>query len=179
MIRTLLLTTAIVATSVTAASATPPSGMLLGIYAFPNYQGLRVTRTMPEYSAHGKLFPNDVVTRVTADGNTIYPTRSFGQFEYAKDQIGPNVPAALEVFRPGIGHIYLWVEFIPVGGQIGIASEPVVKARIMTEAQKPGASRLFNRSGSKPSGPQNPPRFDKGRLPNRGNSGGAAGLFGS
>lgn len=178
MIRTLLLTTAIVATSVTAASATPPSGMLLGIYAFPNYQGLRVVSTMPDYSAHGKLFRDDVLIRVTADGDTIYPTRNIHQLEYAKDRIGPNVPAALEVFRPGVGYVYLWVEFIPVDGQIGVAAAPRVKARIMTEAQKPGAARLFNRSRNNPPGSPKPPQFNNGRSPNRGNSNGAAGLFG-
>ena len=148
MTRSLLLTAAILLTSIGSASASyPASGMLLGIYAFPNYQGLRVTGTMPEYSAHGKLFRNDVLTRVTADGVNMFPTKSLPQFEFAKDQIGPNRPAALEVFRPGQGYIYLWVEFIPVGGQAGPAA---MKAMIMTEAQKPGAARMFQPSKAHP-----------------------------
>ncbi len=169
MTRTILLTTAVVLSSVATASADPSSGMLLGIYAFPNAHGLRVTSTMPEYSAHGKLFPHDVLTRVTADGVNLYPTRSFGQFEFAKDRIGPNTPAALEVFRPGEGYIYLWVEFIPVGGQIGVAT---VEARVMTEQQKPGAANLFRQGRNNPPRPGNPPK------PNRGSLGGAADLFG-
>ena len=169
MTRTFLLATAVVLSSVASASAAPSSGMLLGIYAFPNYQGLRVTRTMPEYSAHGKLFRNDVLTRVTADGVNVFTTRSMDQFEYAKDQIGPNTPASLEVFRPGVGYIYLWVEFIPVGGEIGVAS---VKARMMTEQQKPGASRLFQRAPNKSFRP------DNSRSPRPSRTNGAADLFG-
>lgn len=148
MIRTALLTAVVVASAITSASAqpTPSSGMLLGIYAFPNQMGLRVTSTMPGYSAHGTLFPNDVLTRVTADGINIFETRSLAHFEYAKDQIGPNRQAALEVFRPGQGYIHLWVEFIPVGGGAGVAaSKSAVKAQMWSPQQKPGAERLFQR----------------------------------
>lgn len=169
MTTTSLLAIAVVLSSVTASFAAPPSGMLLGIYAFPNFRGLRVLDTMPEYSAHGKLFRGDVVTRVTADGVNVYRTRSFQQFEFAKDQIGPNTPAALEVLRPGRGYIYLWVEFIPVGGQAAAAT---VRARVMTEKEKPGASKLFNRSSNKlPS--ENRPQSPRPQNRNR-----AANLFG-
>ena len=48
---------------------TPSSGMLLGVYALENWRGLRITDTIPGYSAHGRLFPNDVLIQV-ADGNT-------------------------------------------------------------------------------------------------------------
>ncbi len=170
MTRTFLLAAAVVLSSVASATAAPASGMLLGIYAFPNAQGLRVTGTMPEYSAHGKLFRNDVLVRVTADGVDIYSTQSFQQFEYAKDRIGPNMPAALEVFRPGQGYIYLWVEFIPVGGQIGVAA--AMQARVMTEQQKPGAAQLFKRSRNSASPPSS------SQPPRRGNFGRAANLFG-
>lgn len=114
-----------------------------------------MTGTMPEYSAHGKLFRDDVLVRVTADGVNMFPTQSLPQFEFAEDQIGPNRPAAWEVFRPGQGYIYLWVEFIPVGGQIGAAV--TMKANEMTESQKPGASSLFH-AGKKGVQPQPKPR---------------------
>ena len=174
MTRTALFSIALVFASMSVASAAPSSGMLLGIYAFPNSQGLRVTSTMPGYSADGKLFRHDVLVRVTADGETIYPTRSFQQFEFAKDQIGPSTPAALEVFRPGEGYIYLWVGFIPVGGQEGLQLRGQVEtqARMWTQQERPGAERLFQGSGG-PSG-----RRNSGR-PNHGSSaGGAAQLFG-
>lgn len=148
MLRTVCLAAIVVASSVASVSAqaTPSSGMLLGIYAFPNQYGLRVTSTMPGYSAHGTLFANDVLTRVTADGETIYETRSLAHFEFAKDRIGPNRPAALEVFRPGQGYIHMWVEFIPVGGGIGVAGQKsTVKAQMWSPQQKPGAERLFQR----------------------------------
>lgn len=132
----------------------PSSGMLLGVYAFPNYQGLRVTGTMHGYSAEGRLFPGDVMRRVTADGIQMFQTRSLGQFEFAKDQIGPYRPAALEVFRPGHGLIYLWVEFRPIGGAPALRSgAPVqMQARIMTEQERPGARAMFR--GGPGFGPQ-------------------------
>ena len=160
------------------AQAAPSSGMLLGVYAFPNYQGLRVTGTIHGYSAHGKLFRGDVLKRVTADGLTVYPTRSHGQIEYAKDQIGPFQPAALEVFRPGVGFIYLWVEFQPVGGvaAYSVDSTPQpqqYKARIFTEKEKPGAALLFKKQ-QKPNSFPLQPQANAGP---GGGSGSAASLF--
>lgn len=132
------------------AQAAPSSGMLLGVYAFSNYHGLRVTGTIHGYSAQGRLFAGDVLKRVTADGINVYPTRSHGQIEFAKDQIGPFQPAALEIFRPGVGTMYLWVEFQPVGGAVAYSvsgapqSQPQqFKAKIFTEKEKPGAAKLF------------------------------------
>ncbi len=132
------------------AQAAPSSGMLLGVYAFPNYQGLRVTGTIHGYSAHGRLYSGDVLKRVTADGFNIYPTYSHGQIEHAKDMIGPNQMASLEIFRPGVGIMYLWVEFQPVGGVAaytvnGQPQPKQYKARIFTEKEKPGAAMLFKK----------------------------------
>ena len=137
----------------TAVASTPSSGMLLGVYAFPNYLGLRVTGTISGYSAEGRIFRNDVLLRVTADGQNVYPTRNHHEIEFAKDQIGPFQQAALEVYRPGVGNVYLWVEFRPVGldpAAYALRSadpqQPIqMEARILTEREKPGASRLFRR----------------------------------
>lgn len=129
------------------ANAAPSSGMLLGVYAFENWQGLRLTGTIPGYSAHGKLFRNDVLLRVTPNGNDIYSVKSHGQIEYAKDQIGPNRLASLEVFRPGEGLIYFWVEFRPVGGAAQYRAAREVEVRVMTENEKPGARALFRGTG--------------------------------
>lgn len=134
------------------AQPTPPSGMLLGIYAFPTWKGLRVTTTIPGYSAEGRLYRHDVLRRVTADGVAMYRTRNLWQLEHAKERIGPYRPAALEVFRPGHGLIYLWVEFRPVGGGPAARGAPArMEAKIMTEAERPGARALFQR------GPQDLP----------------------
>lgn len=122
--------------------AAPASGMLLGVYAFPNWQGLRVTDTIPGYSAHGILSRNDVLLRAT-DGSSIYSIRNTHEIEFAKDRIGPNVPAAIEVFRPGVGLMYLWVEFQPVGG-VAAHMAPQYQAEFQTEAQKPGAKAMFD-----------------------------------
>lgn len=126
------------------AQPTPPSGMLLGIYAFPTWKGLRVTNTIPGYSAEGRLYRHDVLRRVTADGVAMYRTRNLWQLEHAKERIGPYRPAALEVFRPGHGLIYLWVEFRPVGGGPAARGVPArMEAKIMTESERPGARALF------------------------------------
>lgn len=135
----------------TPAQAGPSSGMLLGVYAFENWQGLRVTGTIPGYSADGRLFANDILLRATTDGVNIYSIRTHQQIEWAKDQIGPNTPAAIEVWRPGVGTIYFWVEFMPVGGGVqayayqhgGVQPKVQHKAMFQTEAEKPGAKLLF------------------------------------
>ncbi|QGJ70418.1 Hypothetical protein PBC10988_21150 [Planctomycetales bacterium 10988] len=108
-----LLLASICSASLFAQQYDTPSGMLLGIYALPGQQGLKVTNTIQGFSAHGKLMPNDEVVRVT-DGEELYETPSLLALEYAKDRIGPFQQAAIEVFRPGQGTIYLWVEFLPI-----------------------------------------------------------------
>ena len=136
------------------AKAAPSSGMLLGVYAFSNWQGLRITGTIPGYSAHGKLYKNDVLLRATADGVNVYDVKNHWQIEHAKDQIGPYTLASLEVFRPGQGLTYFWVEFRPVGGVAAKSynGAPVqMTARILTEQERPGARELFQgKTGARP-----------------------------
>jgi hypothetical protein len=125
--------------------------MLLGVYAFENWQGLRVTDTIPGYSAHGRLFANDVLLQATTDGVNVYCIKTMDEIEWAKDQIGPNTPAAIEFYRPGVGLTYAWVEFQPIGGgvmaysQEGVAimAQPQLKAKFFLESEKPGAKLLF------------------------------------
>jgi len=166
MTRTLVLALAglVSLAGVASAQPSPPSGMLLGVYAFPIWHGLRVTGTIPGYSAHGRLYSGDVLKRVTADGINIYPTRNLWQLEHAKQQIGPYQWASLEVWRPGVGMTYFWVEFRPVGGMAACRTKSgapaQMKARIMTEKEKPGAAALFQQGGMHPGGGQvspNPP----------------------
>ncbi len=167
----------------------PPSGMLLGVYVVPNWhcpygvhrRGLRVLSTIPGYSAHGKLFPGDVLLRVTADGVQIFPIRTLWEIEYAKDVIGPFRPAALEVYRPGVGLVYFWVEFQPVAitarsGHEASGTRAPMRARIMTERERPGARALFGRGAAIRPGASSgiglPPRIGRPQRP-----GSAAGLF--
>ena len=162
------------------AQAAPSSGMLLGVYAFPNHYGLRVTGTIHGYSADGRLFSGDVLKRVTADGVNIYPTYSHGQIEYAKDMIGPNQMASLEIFRPGVGIMYLWVEFQPIGGAVaytvnGQPQPKKYKAKILTEKEKPGAAMLFKKNQQL--GPQ--PKPQPKPYPNNGGGNGGLGSPGS
>jgi hypothetical protein len=140
----------------------PPSGMLLGVYAFENWQGLRLTGTIPGYSAHGRLFANDVLLRVS-DGINVYPVGTHYEIESAKDQVGPYTQAALEYYRPGVGTMYAWVTFMPVGGavqsyaaaprELSTTGGPVeaaprqMKAEFKTEAEKPGARAFFFKGG--------------------------------
>ena len=77
-----------------AKAQTPASGMLLGVYVFENQYGLRLTGTIPGYSAEGRLFPGDVLLQATTDGQTMYSIRTRQEIEWAKDQIGPFTPAA-------------------------------------------------------------------------------------
>ena len=172
-------TSALFVTSI--AQAAPSSGLLLGIYAYSNSQGLKVTGTIPGYSAQGRLWKGDVLLRVTTDGFNMYPVRNHWQIEFAKDQIGPNQQAALEIYRPGFGYEYLWVEFIPVGGgpvaAYGVQPKTQMKARIFTEQEKPGAAAMFKKSGNQPGFGMPKP---SGGFPLPGNqaSNGAASLFG-
>lgn len=95
-----------------------PSGLLLGIYAAPSPNGLRVVNTIPGTPAVGILQANDKLMRATPDGVTVYDISSPQAIEQAKDQIGVHVTTYLEVFRPGVGYIYPSVTFVPVGGGV-------------------------------------------------------------
>jgi len=58
----------------------------------------------------------------------------------------------LEIHLPGWGKQYLWVEFIPVGDSVlffqqGNSGQMLLKSKILTEQEKPGAATLFNKSG--------------------------------
>lgn len=147
----LLAASAVASAVASVANAGNPSGMLLGVYAFENWQGLRVTDTIPGYSAHGRLFANDVLLQATTDGVDVYCIKTMDEIEWAKDQIGPSTPAAIEFYRPGVGLTYAWVEFQPIGGgvmaysQEGVAimAQPQLKAKFFLESEKPGAKLLF------------------------------------
>lgn len=131
-----------------------PSGMLLGIYAFPNQYGLRVTGTIPGYSAEGRLMPNDVLLGVS-DGNNVYRIRRISDMEYAKDRIGPFRTAAIEFYRPSFGKMYAWVEFKPI--DVGPGGVPTAACEIQTEQERPGAAAFYhgngNGNGVTPTGP--------------------------
>lgn len=143
------------------------SGLLLGVYANASYDGMRVTGTIPGYSAVGRLYPGDVLVRATTDGVNVYELRSHWAMENAKSAIGPNRPAAIEIYRPGQGYLYAWVEFSPLSAptavystRSGQASAPAAKGKAIfkMENEKSGARQLFNRSPRKPSGLNAPPR---------------------
>lgn len=129
------------------------SGMLLGVYATPANGGMRVTSTIPGYSAQGRLFPGDVLMRATVDGWTMYNLRSHWEMENAKMAIGANRDAAIEVWRPGHGYIYFTVQFTPLNapaahGPAQARSQKTYGAQFRTEREKPGARALFQKHGS-------------------------------
>ncbi len=138
----------------TAAVAQTPSGLMLGIYAQSSVSGLRVNGTIPGYTAEGRLQRGDRLQRVTADGISIYPTRSIGQMEIAKDRIGPNRLAEIEVFRPGVGLMSVWVEFVPLGVPTATATH---QARIYTQQERPNARSFFRPQHGQPRPELTPP----------------------
>ncbi|MFG0334538.1 MAG: hypothetical protein ACF8TS_14375 [Maioricimonas sp. JB049] len=168
------------------------SGMLLGVYAFPNHRGLRISNTIPGFSAEGRLFRDDVLLRATSAGMPVYSIRTHHEIEYAKEQIGPYREAAIEFWRPGAGLMYAWVEFRPINGGSQMYSAPgglqrnavptqqKFKAEFKLESEKPGARRMFQGGASRP--PQTLPQETRrpsfpSTLPNRGRVGGASDLF--
>lgn len=166
------------------------SGMLLGIYASPQYGGLGVQGFIPGYTAQSVLQRGDVLMRATADGVNVYPIRSLHDMENMKSSIGSNRDTSLEVYRPGVGLTYCWVTFTPIYGPATAASPSGTvqsKAVFKSEAVKPGARSLFNKGTSQPglglppaTGPK--PGFGGTPYPNPGHrpngSKSAAGLFG-
>ncbi|MCA9037451.1 MAG: hypothetical protein KDA91_20080 [Planctomycetaceae bacterium] len=156
------------------------SGMLLGIYSQPCNGGLKITSIIEGYSAEGRLFPGDVLKRVTPDGNMIYTLRSLYEMENAKMAIGPNRQAAVEFYRPGVGLMYGWVEFTPIAGPAAVTSSggstKQYKAQFKLESEKPGARAMFKSNSNSSNGGIKlpvPPKFKQGGV-----SGGAKGLFG-
>jgi hypothetical protein len=150
-------------TTLSAWGAVPqtPSGLLLGVFATPSKWGLRVAGVIPNTPAEGVLRTNDKIVRVT-DGTKIFVTPSILAMENAKDQIGMNVPAALEVVRPGQGFVYLWVTFIPVEPPVPTA-KPSAKALLKMDPQ---AKELFKRAESGQSGNANSPNQGTNPFPN-------------
>ncbi|MCA9081415.1 MAG: hypothetical protein KDA58_12700 [Planctomycetaceae bacterium] len=120
------------------------SGLLLGIYATPGNGGMRVSSTIPGYSAEGRLQPGDVLMRATVDGFTIYQLRSHFEMENTKTAIGPNREAAVEVWRPGVGMLYAWVEFTPIAGPAATAVRSY-GAQFKMETEKGGARAMFQK----------------------------------
>jgi len=128
------------------------SGMLLGIYSQPCGGGMKVTSLIPGYSAEGRIFPGDIIKRVAVpagNGAVTYLLRSHYEMEKAKSAIGPNRDAALEIYRPGVGLTYVWVQFSPLYGPAAATAGGTHKARFKTEREKPGARNLFqSKSGN-------------------------------
>lgn len=148
------------------------SGMLLGVYCQPSSNGMKVSSTIPGYTAQGRLFPGDILKRATIDGYTIYNLRSHYEMEKTKTAIGANREAAMEIYRPGQGVIYVWVQFTPLYGPAATSStgQKQFGAQFKTEREKPGARAMFQKSRSGGiSQPGSPPVNT---------SGGAARLFG-
>jgi hypothetical protein len=140
---------------------------------------MKISSLIPGYTAEGRLYPGDINKRATVDGNTIYSTRSHYELENAKRAIGPNRDAALEIYRPNQGLIYVWVQFTPLYGPAAAAAPAGTKAygaQYKTEKEKPGARNLFR----KKSGGLKKPGFTSGRpQPSKPKStNGAARLFG-
>ena len=162
------------------------SGMLLGIYGNASQQGMRVTSTIPGYSAVGRLQPGDVLQRATVDGNTMYYLRSHYEMERTKMAIGANRDAAIEIYRPGYGLIYAWVQFTPLTGPAAASTtgKKQFGARFKLESEKPGARSMFRRSDS---GGGSRPGLSKSKVITtppgsgviRGGDRGAAKLFGN
>ena len=147
------------------------SGMLLGVYASDAHNGMRVTGTIPGYTAEGRLFSGDVMLRAaTVDSPVIHNLRSHWEIEKAKSAIGANRQAAIEIWRPGTGLVYAWVEFTPVGGPVlmqtingrQVRSQRATQNRAIfkMESEKPGARNLFQRrtGGLTKSRPKSQPR---------------------
>ncbi len=162
------------------------SGMLLGIYSTPSQGGMRVQSLIPGYSAQGRLFPGDILMRATVDGSMIYNMRSHYEMENTKRAIGANRDAAIEIYRPGYGLQYVWVQFTPLyspaaaGMARSSSGTRSYGAQFKTEREKPGARALFQRSGSRGSSTINQPqiRVPQQRTPQRSGGNGAAQLFG-
>lgn len=157
------------------------SGMLLGIYSTPSNGGMRVQSLIPGYSAQGRLFPGDILMRATVDGTNIFHTRSHYEMENTKRSIGANRDAAIEIYRPNQGYIYVWVQFTPLSGPTAASTmarstnaSKTYGAQFKTESEKPGARAMFQRSGS----PSTSPVQSRVQIPNGTSSNGAAKLFG-
>jgi hypothetical protein len=127
-----------------------PGGTTLGIYAVETLHGLRVMGTIDGFSAHGRLLPNDILIRATAENLPIFSITTHDRMEYAKAMIGANRLAAIEFFRPGVGNMYAWMTFeldcdSPHATLLGVTpgSGSTFKAEFVLETERPGAQGLF------------------------------------
>jgi hypothetical protein len=109
----------------TANAQVPASGLQLGASVTPFVGpapgqgplaagGLRVNFTIPGSSAYGVLLPGDVL-HGGWDGTRYVPLLTLADLEVFKARVGPARYAALQVYRPGVGYDYVWVNFTRVG----------------------------------------------------------------
>jgi hypothetical protein len=127
-----------------------PGGTMLGIYAVETLHGLRIMDTVDGCSADGRLLPNDILLRATADNLPIFSINTHDRMEYAKAMIGANRIAAIEFFRPGVGNLYAWMTFelkcsTPHATLLGITENAgtTFQAEFLMETERPGAQALF------------------------------------
>ena len=105
--------------------------LLLGAYLEDIEGGLQVKSTLPGSPASQVLKPGDVLRRVSVLGQPTRKLDTLHQFEYAKQEIGPNRQAALEIVRPGQGTDYVWVTFRTAGQLANFKHDSQANARTM------------------------------------------------
>ena len=89
------------------------SGLLLGVNVSPVPKGLLVATTIPYTPADGVLYRGDILRFMTAYGHPVYSVQRLSHLEKAKEAIGQNQDAFLEILRNG-NRMFFKISFLPI-----------------------------------------------------------------
>ena len=134
----------------------------LGVNVEETSQGLVVRSVMVGSAAVGQLELGDVLQFLAADGHPVYATQTLQQMKIAKQAIGLDVPAYLQVQRGGVKRIFS-VEFGSSETTISMSRATSIDDAVLTstDAAKPASESL---SSEMASGPQAGPSLSFDRM---------------
>lgn len=105
--------------------------LLLGVYLTDVEAGLQVERTVAGSPASNALREGDIIRRISAMGQPVRILNTINQLEYAKQAIGPDRQAVLEVYRPGEGTQFIFVT-LHTAGELAEMAQATTQSAALT-----------------------------------------------
>ncbi len=136
------------------------SGLLLGVNVSSVQKGLLVATTIPHTPADGVLYRGDILRFMTAYGHPVYSVQRLSHLEKAKEAIGSNRDAFLEILRNGnrmffkVSFVQQRVRPVTLARHSGLGTPPpppTASGLRIAPALGSEATRLFGDDGSPPS----------------------------
>jgi len=134
----------------------------LGVNVEETGYGLTVRSMIPGSAAVGQLELGDVLQFLAADGHPVYATLTLQQMKIAKEAIGLDVPAYLQIQRGGVTRVFD-VEFASSGTIIGNGRVMSIDDALLSTADAGGLESKLS-SPAAANGPLAAPSLDFKRM---------------